>query len=863
MEFIDKTGHIFSLQSFDSYPTGYEYETFDYIFYLEDEYVKRLSVNNFYIKPIRCLIDKNNGKLTSLSINIDSGVFKLIGSKTIQQQTAKGIFNIEFDENDSEFNTSLTLDDIYVIEDDSSTLITFYVIGMATSPATWTSNILIDTVYDNDEHEYCPITVGGVFYDEQEELIINGKNMGVYLPKDIIKAVYGSSIYNDVINEAQYNAKVKEYLMNYMRLHGETGNVDNITSGLKFFGWGDKLKLVQLVKTDNTIISQYIRDFLNTKNDLLTRFDTFEKTGLVSIYVPINGETKKEYEADFNNDFWGEMKPQLEDYMTKLVNVRYDEQNITYQKMYFDYMFTELMLKISCLRSYYQKYFLPMHSMCLSASVATQVFTNDVKYVVKSFVKISETPIMFESDRTDLQVMFPEANTQYAYTQERYVDSNCNEFKNYIPVDRYHDIDIDTDVYYINDVCVSVPIQFKTNSVDVFNCHLILERLGGTVMYESDFSFSNTDSEYNTFVIYPKVMNDRLSMNYWINKHYCIHLLVNGVWFDYEFEMKIPELHLQFGKLEYKYNYKMFRQVNSITDDNVDFQSFMYLPSLIDVQNINFPQNVIDYTNDEVLYKFIDMYRESPSIPSVFETGTVAKKYYNRVHYYKLTDDHGLEIQYKPGDREDSLTVDAINLYKKLFNSDGTQRQEYKVGNISYDIYLMHDSTHPEDYVNGLSQEELNGLWYPKWYVVLISRETIDCADTDSELTAPVITFPNGYNINLTYVNSDNKWLINRMQYVDMKGVNHFNSSDIIVGTINNIELPFILTHGSKWNIKPFSLGMQQDSEVTSTTNTFLMSLGGDNIGCDKGYYNITVRYSLDGVVQNQLEHRARILVSK
>ena len=270
MEFIDNTGHIFSLTSFDSYPTGYEYETFDYVFYLEDEYVRRLSVNNFYIKPIRALLHKDSGSLSSLSIKIDSGVFKLIGSKTIQQKTSQGIFNIEFNEQDESFKSELSLDDIYIIEDDDDILITFYVIGTADSPATWTSNILIDAEY-NGVHEYCPITVGGVFYDEQEELIINGRNMGVYFPKDIIKAVYGSSVYNDTINEALYNFKVKEYMMNYMKLHGETGNLDHIKSSLKFFGWGDKVKLVQLVRTDNNIISQYIRDFLSTENDLLIR----------------------------------------------------------------------------------------------------------------------------------------------------------------------------------------------------------------------------------------------------------------------------------------------------------------------------------------------------------------------------------------------------------------------------------------------------------------------------------------------------------------------------------------------------------------------------------------------------------------
>ena len=100
MEFIDRTGHIFSLPSYDTYPTGYEYETFDYIFYLEDEYVRRLSVNNYYIKPVRVLLHKDSGAVDALSIKVDSSVFRLIGSKAIQEKTKTGTFNIEFDEDD-------------------------------------------------------------------------------------------------------------------------------------------------------------------------------------------------------------------------------------------------------------------------------------------------------------------------------------------------------------------------------------------------------------------------------------------------------------------------------------------------------------------------------------------------------------------------------------------------------------------------------------------------------------------------------------------------------------------------------------------------------------------------------------------
>ena len=289
MNLIDHTGHIYSLPSFESYPTGYEYETFKYIHWLEDEYVRKLSVNEWYIRPVMLLFNKS---IDSVSLSIDSSVFKLISGKTIQDKVHETGFNIELDESNDVFVSTLTKDDLIFIEDDESILGIFYVAGNAASAATWTSNLLVEVHYEDNTSEYCPITIGGVFYDESEELVINGKNMGISLPKDIIKAVYqciaGTSVYSSDTNEALYNEKVREYLMNYMKLHGECGNVDQMKASLKFFGWGSNIKLTQLIRTDNEIITQYVKDFFDSNNDILTRMEHFRPSALVSLTVDEN-----------------------------------------------------------------------------------------------------------------------------------------------------------------------------------------------------------------------------------------------------------------------------------------------------------------------------------------------------------------------------------------------------------------------------------------------------------------------------------------------------------------------------------------------------------------------------------------------
>ena len=84
------------------------------------------------------------------------------------------------------------------------------------------------------------------------------------------------------------------------------------------------------------------------------------------------------------------------------------------------------------------------------------------------------------------------------------------------------------------------------------------------------------------------------------------------------------------------------------------------------------------------------------------------------------------------------------------------------------------------------------------------------------------------------------------MIFKDSNGINIFNTDDIIVSTVNNVDLPFILELGSHWNFKPYSLGMRKEANVYSNTNSAIISLGNDNNYYEPGYYDVSVRYSLD-----------------
>jgi hypothetical protein len=100
MEFIDHSGHVFSLPTFDDKPVAIQYTENDYIFWIKDNPV---SINNYYILPIRFLLDYDEyvTKLIEymndeeaqqidnpleLTITLNSNFYKLIGPKYIQSK---------------------------------------------------------------------------------------------------------------------------------------------------------------------------------------------------------------------------------------------------------------------------------------------------------------------------------------------------------------------------------------------------------------------------------------------------------------------------------------------------------------------------------------------------------------------------------------------------------------------------------------------------------------------------------------------------------------------------------------------------------------------------------------------------------
>ena len=810
MNFIDNTGHIFSLTSWKSKPIGHEYDENPYVFWLDTDKTSRLAVGNYYMRSIYLVVPFDawieGGQLDDMlnvEITIDSQVFSFVNPVTFQD-TINGNCNIKNVVNisDAEFTNRLTNAELFgVVTEETDdmkavhkvAIIPFYVVGYTEEEGTWTTNILIhvssvdgDDVFVNED--WCSISVGGTWQDEHEELVINGRNIGINLPIDILKAVYQQSYLDEGFDVQLYNEKLKEYLLNHMVIKGEQGNFRSAINALDWFGYNGRVTLSSLLQTDNQFKMQYVRDYFDIETDLIESYNTFRNSTLLSLSIPTNNETGETYGVDFNKDFFGEDTPVLETLMDKIVPVEVGRSETTvYWKPYYDFTFYDLAFKLSALKYYYEKYFLPVHLSLNSASLTHKVYTNDIKFISKATETITEQAVNIEDD--DYDVYFPAQHTLWLTSQLHWVDDAFNE---------YQAMDNTQDWYYIYDTCTNIPIRFKQYD-KLYRCVLILEKeypdnpnfvwrvltvsgkhpynaeitckdkngeiygisrrrcswstdgktfsfwfdsladaqqniidtftkevtavkdtftdddseehayyyvemfgkryvvteksqnipitfngnpytlfippisqlgidvIGGgnaicnvssiplvhyrfqydqseisslkvngqemvgkvninytpssNIIYESRFEFVQHKDDYATqyrdFVIYPKMISDpavnkefnklnealysKNHIDYWVNSNFKLRLLVNNRWYEYKFDIRIPDLDIRFGTLQYKYwksgeNYTThFDQLNSISEDRLVFNSFMYAPELVNVNHIDFFADFVKY----------------------------------------------------------------------------------------------------------------------------------------------------------------------------------------------------------------------------------------------------------------------------
>lgn len=628
MNFVENTGHTFTLKSYSQKPIGHEYENMPYIFWMDSDKTRHLSIDNYYVRIINMLIpihDENDISNIGISVECTSSIYRLISTKQIQDSlnsnsSIASIFcrSTQLDET-SDLRQALNDDDLIgVIVSDNGTpsiVVPIYVIGCSSMTGVLSTNILIhvfnkDTEIDACDESWTPVTVAGEWFDENEPLYINAANMGITLPKDILHAVYQCSFVNDEFDYEMYNIKLKEYLINYMQIRGEAGNFNSAISSLQWFGYGDKITISKLLRTDNEFQRQYVRDYFNISNDILESFSTFRNSTMISLSMKENTETKDTHKFDFSGQFFGEGHPVMKSLFDTYERVQvgsehsdddYHDEAMYFMKPYYDYCFYEMGLKLSALKYYYDRYFLPIHLIINSLSIEHKVYANDIKYAVRASDSYSEHIIdMSNMDNSSCDVEICSDEIQYLTHQVHYVDDS------YIEHCGIYDDDAHV-YYYINDTCTNIPIKFKSRD-KYYNCVLLLTKYGmneEVPVYETHFSVyqHNDQSTVKSFVIYPQQQYKPHDIRYFIDSVFVLHMCVNNKWISKRFTIKMPELSIDFGKLKYNYYddvnniFTSFNQLSSITDDTMQFNSFMYAPQLVTTNSISFIDDIIRYYN--------------------------------------------------------------------------------------------------------------------------------------------------------------------------------------------------------------------------------------------------------------------------
>lgn len=821
MEFIDNTGHIFSLPTYSEEPIGYEYEENPYTFWIDSDKMSHLSVNNYYAKVINMLYEipddcENINDRFTFNISINSNIYTLLSPVEIQDMVS-GMSSIKDyieiikpSDNIDIRKKELTNDDLLVVKTHEQEginvrhflLVPIYILGYATDEGTWSTNVLVH-ITDNElnEDNWTHFTVGGTYIRQHEELYINGRNMGVNLPKDILRAVYQSSFINDVFDEELYNIKLKEYLVNYMAIRGECGNFKSALDSLKWFGWGDKLSVSKLLKTDNEFQDQYLLDYFSLNTDILNSFNTFRNTTYIAVHLAINHELDEYNEFEFDKFFWGENKPKLEGLLDKYIkkNIGYDldiptdREKYWYWAPYFDFTFNELGLKLACLKYYYEKYFLPIHIKIHDVSMTHLVFANDIKLDSQQRQSIT-MPIINMGNGSDVE--FVGNGTHYFTKQIHWVDDQYNEFNKTNDINNW---------YIINDTCTNIPIKFK--NIGYYNCVLLLER-------EIQQQFSNV-----------------LYFNTYITKDDDIKIFDNNEYLN----LNIYSFAWSTDNINYSIFYKGYNKMLSMIPDDVDSFTIkmLYNKNTVDQLYINdstFIENdnfIREYFVDKIIN--IDNNQSELIYESHFSINqTDNYSYSNFIIYPKMLNTNKGELKgiYDWVNKKYRLSLLVNNRWYRYDFDLKIPKPDIRFGTLQYKYwlndnnYILH-KLHEIDPTHG-GEHNIMFLFSNKYLIL----------EECSEYTDYRIVYGFTDNLDEYYAIQ-----IQEDQYLQLKDyINKYKSGTI--SAEENDELFSLLSHIFESENDDFLLELEQDDE-----NKTGYKVNIDKFNQEWNYINFTNRY--------------------
>ena len=349
-----------------------------YIFWFDGEQ----STNIWYSHPI-CFISNEDNIRFTLETN---DIFKLISPSKLESNTEQySDLNTLISDTNSEILNGKSYQNIFIY--------IVYVIGYASQAGEY-----IETFKINDQ-EY---KIGADFYREEESLYINLSNMGVDIPEDIQKSIYCSNLREDNRDNILLNRKWKELLSNYFDTVANKGSAKSLLNTLKWFEYGDLLKISEMWKIDNdNFLLTELKSALYEKYKEI--FDSFSKSTYLSISCALEHIKKNDGK------------------------ILYDKQkNPILEKTVFKWSTEDMALKMSILGHFYETYFLPIHLDLIHCTIEDIVYTN-------TFKKIT-TPVLSRKDIVcdygDLKCNIHNDSTFYLDLVQCYVGPETIVFKN-------------------------------------------------------------------------------------------------------------------------------------------------------------------------------------------------------------------------------------------------------------------------------------------------------------------------------------------------------------------------------------------------------------------------------------------------
>lgn len=830
MEFIDTGGHIFSVGHAES-PLGWESADSEYVFWINGAYTgPEISTGMYYVMQITPYIGKDNTLGTGCSsvpvtdvkeitVTCESSIFKVAGyeiGRDLSFDVSGGAL--------AERSTSVVYTDGKLIIDgaDGDCIAPFFVICKSDGEGTLMTNLLVSVKYVEGQAErtvYSVVRVGGVFTGESEKLEINAANFGKALPKGILRAVYQGDVPcgdgETLFDASLYNEKLKEYLMSRMKIVGETGNRNSMLSAFKWFGWGDKAEMSSLLKTDNRLMEQYVRDRFGTDSDIIDCFSRFRNTALVSFGLKENAII---YKKDDNGnefavtepqkwgaDFPGEGIPETEDLFLKYVKAEMNDSEFEYYEPYYLYNKATIMLKLYFFEYYYKKYFCPVNAGVVSASVEHRHIMQDYKMHTEAGCSIVETPV-FNSDTCVVDI-FGDSSYDMSGTKEHTahfsaarhcVDGDFCEFSIYNKKEYCdsvkdtakdaNDINCRSQVYETHEMCLALPVRFwscieeklgaaSTDTCYIYSATIIISKKDG--IFKEIYSVSKrfVQSEENrleNIIIIPRLIPAFRNRDivWWTEGEYRIDIECNGRWFSQPFKIAVPEITADLGYLEYRYS-DMFAPYLAAAGQgpvkNERCGKVMWEPSLVNVTNSDYITDLVQYSAGE---PNINRYGETYNIPPP----NLAPQYYNAVMYIDTDSEEDAEDASKShaGDSNSPIPVAVYNLLRgadagspESFDWDPPRDELMKA--VSIDVYTVHEET-----------EDRKKCW-----CVLITRRTIgEIMNAAGEGAKPADVI-DAYKNALSVCGVPNpavyaRFLVNRMAVVKCGGSNNVPQNSIL-----------------------------------------------------------------------------------